>query len=93
MQPSRSSDYGAYSGRLAPERDIAGTFEDIIVMIIFTAAGAAIRLWRLGDWSFWADEVFTVQDAQNFPNVLTINPVVYGMVHFVFCLDLLCNAY
>ena len=26
--------------------------------------GAAMRLWDLGTWSFWVDEVFTVRDAQ-----------------------------
>jgi mannosyltransferase len=80
MQPSRDSEYGVYRGRLASERDIASTLEEIVVMIIVMVLAAAIRLWKLGAWSFWADEVFSVQVAQKFPNELTINPIMYMIV-------------
>jgi 4-amino-4-deoxy-L-arabinose transferase-like glycosyltransferase len=82
MVRSRDSEYGAYRGRLTHERDITNTFEEIIVMIIVMVFAAAIRLWKLGAWSFWADEVFTVQDAQRLPNVFTANPVIYMIVRF-----------
>lgn len=82
MLQSKDSEYRAYSGRLAPERDIASAFEEIIVMIIIMVFAAGIRLWKLADWSFWADEVFTVQAVKDFPDVLTVNPVIYMIVHF-----------
>jgi|GEM_PF-597484 len=80
MLRSRDSEYEVYRGRLAPERDIAGTFEEIIVVAILMALAAAIRYLKLGAWSFWADEVFLVQDAQKFPSELTINPIMYMIV-------------
>jgi len=82
MLRSRDSEYGTYSGRLAPERDIASTLEEIIVMIIVMVFAAGIRLWKLGDWSFWADEIFSVQNAQKFPEELTVNPVMYMIIRF-----------
>ena len=82
MARSRGSEYGAYRGRLAPERDFVGMLEETIIMIIFMAFATAIRLWKLGSWSFWADEVFLVQDAQSFPSVVTVNPVMYAVVRF-----------
>ncbi|GIX06681.1 MAG: hypothetical protein KatS3mg115_1084 [Candidatus Poribacteria bacterium] len=39
-----------------------------------------LRTVRLGTWSFWADEVFTVRDALRFPHELTINPLPYALV-------------
>ena len=45
-------------------------------------AGAILRLWNLGKWSFWADEVFTTLDAQKFPHIFRINPVPYAVVKF-----------
>ncbi len=82
MPRSRDSEYGVYRGRLAPEKDIANTLEEIIVMIIIMVFAAAIRFWRLGAWSFWADEVFAVQDALNFPNIPVLNPVIDMIIHF-----------
>ena len=80
---ARSSDleYGLYNrGRLAPERNIASTLEEIIVMVILMGVAAAVRFPKLGVWSFWADEVFSVQGAQEFPDALTINPIMYMIV-------------
>ncbi len=82
MLQSKDSAYGTYSGRLAPERNIASTFEEIIVMIIVMVFAAGIRLWKLGDWSFWADEVFSIQAAQKFPAEITANPVMYMVIRF-----------
>ena len=40
--------------------------------------GAILRLWNLGTWSLWIDEVLTVLDAQQLSvNNLPINPVSY----------------
>lgn len=35
----------------------------ILSLIVLLAAG--LRLYKLGEWSFWFDEVFTIQAAQN----------------------------
>ncbi|MBD3183319.1 hypothetical protein GF312_13565 [Candidatus Poribacteria bacterium] len=83
MPRSRNSDYGTLRGSLAPERDSASIIEDVIVMIIVMALAAVMRLWKLGEWSFWADEIFTVQDAQRFPSLINVNPVVYIIVNYV----------
>jgi mannosyltransferase len=45
-----------------------------------TAVAAALRFVHLGTWSFWADEVFTLRDAQAFPATLTMNPLPYACV-------------
>ena len=37
----------------------------IALLSVVVLFGAAIRIWNLGQWSFWIDEVFTVRDAQN----------------------------
>ena len=35
----------------------------LLLLIVLLAAG--LRLYKLGEWSFWFDEVFTIQAAQN----------------------------
>jgi len=80
MLRSRDSGYEVYSGRLAPEKNIASTLEEIIVVVILMALAAAIRYLKLDAWSFWEDEVFLVQDAQKFPSEITINPIMYMIV-------------
>lgn len=82
MLRSRDSNYGVYGSRdrITQERDAASTIEEIFIMIIFMVLAAGVRLWKLGDWSFWEDEVFSVQGAQNFPSVITVNPVVYMLI-------------
>ena len=37
----------------------------IVLLGVVALFGIALRLWHLGHWSFWIDEVFTVRDAQN----------------------------
>lgn len=37
-----------------------------IYLVCITLFGALLRIFRLGNWSFWVDEIFTVQAAQNF---------------------------
>ncbi|MCD6506605.1 glycosyltransferase family 39 protein [Candidatus Poribacteria bacterium] len=49
-----------------------------LTVIIILAA--LLRFWRLGRWSFWADEALTFLDAQNFPHLLRINPLPYALV-------------
>jgi len=41
-----------------------------------------MRFWQLGEWSFWADEVFTVQDARDNLYLSRINPLIYILVRF-----------
>lgn len=80
---SRNSRYGGYSrDRYGSEVDIASTLEEILIMIMIIIIAAIIRLWRINDWSFWEDEIFTVQDAQNYPNTVTANPIIYMIVRF-----------
>jgi len=88
MLRSSDSKYNSYDrDKLAPETDAVDIFDEIIVMIILIVLASVIRLWKLGEWSFWADEIFSVQDAQKFPGVITINPVAY-MIMRVFTSNL-----
>ena len=80
MLQSRDSEYGTYSSRLAPERDIASTLEEIIIVIIVMVFAAGIRFWKLGAWSVWIDEVLSVQGAKRFPDELTVTPIIYMIV-------------
>lgn len=77
----RSSDWqynGAYVSR---EKNRINIIEESILVVIFTAISALIRFWKLGTWSFWADEIFSVQDAMKFPDHLTINPLIYILIN------------
>lgn len=75
----RSSDW-QYNRDLR-EKDKVNVIESAILLIILTALSALVRLWKLGTWSFWADEVFSVQDAMKFPDQLTINPLIYILIN------------
>jgi len=53
-----------------------------LVLALLTLLAAALRFWRLGDWSMWADEVATLRDAQHLHDVITY-PVGYALIGFV----------
>jgi len=53
---------------------------DYLLVGALTLLAGAVRFFRLGEWSLWADEVFTVRDALRFPAELTINPIPYACV-------------
>jgi len=50
-----------------------------LVLALLTLLAAALRFWRLGDWSFWADEVATLRDARDLSKVITY-PVGYALI-------------
>jgi len=77
MLRSSDSDYKSYVNRKA---DFAQIFEELIFLVIFIAFGTLIRFWKLGEWSFWADEIFSVQDALKFPETMNINPMIYLII-------------
>ena len=52
----------------------------IVLLSVIVTFGAVLRFWKLGQWSFWIDEVFSVRDAQNlsFNSLQSIpNPIPY----------------
>lgn len=51
-----------------------------IALPIITLLAGALRLWKLGEWSFWTDEALTVLDARRFPYIFRINPIPYAAV-------------
>ena len=59
----------------------AGAKRTALVVALLTLLAAALRFWRLGDWSFWADEIATLRDAQHLRNVITY-PVGYALIGF-----------
>lgn len=39
------------------------SWEHLAILLAITLLGGVLRLYRLGDWSFWIDEVHTLRDA------------------------------
>ena len=65
-------------------RNTSGYFvnrKECFSLAVLTIIAALIRFWKLGDWSFWADEVFTTQDAYGGSYLSSINPLIYFFVH------------
>jgi mannosyltransferase len=49
--------------------------------IIILATG--LRFYKLGEWSFWWDEMFTLRDVQNvFADRFSSSPITFGLTHF-----------
>ncbi|MFQ6042373.1 MAG: glycosyltransferase family 39 protein [Candidatus Poribacteria bacterium] len=64
-------------------RNASGNFinrKEYFSLAILTIIAALIRFWKLSLWSFWADEVFTVQDALDNSYLSSINPLIYFFV-------------
>ena len=55
--------------------------QECLSLALLTIIAALIRFWKLSDWSFWADEVFTTQDARDNSYLPSINPLIYFLVH------------
>ena len=52
--------------------------KEVLILVAVTLFGGILRLFHLGTWSFWIDEVLCVLDAQNFSfKQFQINPVPY----------------
>jgi len=51
----------------------------VLTATLLLLAAGLIRFWKLGAWSFWADEVFTLRDAQSLRNVISY-PVGYALI-------------
>lgn len=49
-----------------------GQRHEFWLLVGITLLAAGLRLYRLGTWSFWIDEMFTVQRAQSSLNLATI---------------------
>ena len=64
----------------AERKDRAGAVLWVGVALFVFAC--ALRFFRLGDWSFWADELATLRDAQNLGNV-RYYPVGYALIGWV----------
>ena len=64
---------------VVPRREaVVGSTTAVTAILLLILAGA-LRLLRLGAWSFWADEIFTLRDAQNLSNVKGY-PVGYALI-------------
>jgi mannosyltransferase len=49
-----------------------------IVLLAFV-----LRLYKLGEWSFWWDEMFTLRDVQNvFTDILNASPITFLITHY-----------
>jgi len=75
------SEYSSYENR---EKDVTSVFEEAIIIILFIVLATLMRFWNLGTWSFWADEIFTVQDSIKIPDTMPINPIIYMIIQSIF---------
>ena len=60
---------------------------DLLAVAALPALACALRFYRLGDWSFWADEVFTLRDMHNLRNVMGY-PLGYALIGMAVDLEL-----
>jgi hypothetical protein len=73
--PSEDLPAGRVAGSTASAKRTA------LVLALLALLAAALRFWRLGDWSFWADEVATLRDAHDLGKVI-MYPVGYALIGF-----------
>ena len=62
--------------RTAPRVGGRGLLAAGVALFVF---GCASRFFRLGDWSFWADELATLRDARNL-GAVRYYPVGYALI-------------
>jgi hypothetical protein len=53
-----------------------------ILLVILTVVGLALRVWRLGEWSFEGDEIFTLRDSLH-PRFTNPRPLIYFLNHYL----------
>lgn len=53
-----------------------------LLLTIIVGIAAVLRFYKLGEWSFWWDEMFTLRDATNpFQNGLSRIPISFALTH------------
>jgi 4-amino-4-deoxy-L-arabinose transferase-like glycosyltransferase len=53
-----------------------------LLLALITLLAVALRLYKLGDWSFWGDEIYTIRDAKNAitnPGIKALSPMLTGL--------------
>lgn len=60
MQTSKTKPATRIDSSTAPRATVMRTF---LIVVLVTAIAAALRLYKLGEWSFWVDELFTLRDS------------------------------
>lgn len=53
-----------------------------MIVAVLTVLALALRAWRLGDWSFEGDEVFTLRDSLN-PMFTNPRPLIYFLNYYL----------
>ena len=61
---------------------------EYIFLVVVTLFGAFLRFYKLGDWSFWYDEIYTLRDVNNFLEISIIDQqfsraLIYGAVNLL----------
>jgi mannosyltransferase len=54
-----------YAGLRSDQAGISPRFI-VLILALITIAGLVLRFYRLGEWSFWIDEVYTLRDVRLF---------------------------
>ncbi|MEN6371227.1 MAG: glycosyltransferase family 39 protein [Armatimonadota bacterium] len=69
----------------APKRAVkkVSTAQVWLAVLILTLAAAALRLYRLGDWSFWVDEMFTLRDISGTAGPGLYHGMTYPLSYFL----------
>jgi mannosyltransferase len=66
--------------------DAPGRRRELAPAVLLTALivlATALRFWRLGDWSFEGDEIFTLRDSVNQPHLTNPRPLLFFLNHYV----------
>lgn len=67
------------------ERFLLSRKNQYLILAAIVIFGAAMRLYKLGEWSFWYDEIYTLRDVRNLPNLSLLNQqlsrlLIYGVI-------------
>ncbi|MGQ9675067.1 MAG: glycosyltransferase family 39 protein [Chloroflexota bacterium] len=55
---------------------------EAVALLSITLLAGALRFYRLGDWSFWRDETYTLQRAVDLANINLNYPLWYMITHW-----------
>ncbi|MEN6520481.1 MAG: glycosyltransferase family 39 protein [Armatimonadota bacterium] len=66
-----------------PAVEKASTARVWLTALVLTLAAAVFRLYRLGDWSFWVDEMFTLRDISGNGGLGLYHGMTYPLSYFL----------
>lgn len=67
---------------MAERREGSGTLVPALLLVGLVALAIALRMWRLGQWGFDGDEIYTLRDSLN-PRLSNPRPLLYLLNHYL----------